>query len=97
MSLHRVIGPYVFKDTVNSQWYLLLLKNKFVPGFESEQQICKMFGATAHTSNILIDYLNETFGDKVVSRRYLEVKNCGQSWPTHSPDLNPYDYFSGAT
>ena len=36
VSFHRVNGPYVFKDTVNSQWYLLLLKNKFAPGLQKQ-------------------------------------------------------------
>ena len=31
ISSHGVIGPYVFTDTVNSERYLSLLKNKFVP------------------------------------------------------------------
>ncbi|XP_053385765.1 uncharacterized protein LOC128550550 [Mercenaria mercenaria] len=98
MSSHGVIGPYVFKDTVDSQRNLSLLKNKFVPALrkrtENMQDVWFMQdGATAHTSNIVLDYLHETFGDKVTSRRYPEVKDCGQSWPAHSPDLNPCDYF----
>ncbi len=98
MSSHGVIGPYVFKDTVNSQRYLSLLKNKFVPALrkrtENMQTVWFMQdGATPHTSNIVLDYLHETFGDKVISRRYPEVKDLGQSWPAHSPDLNPCDYF----
>jgi inhibitor of nuclear factor kappa-B kinase subunit alpha len=98
MSSHGVIGPYVFKETVNSQRYLSLLKNKFVPALrkktENMQNVWFMQdGATAHTSNTVLEYLHEIFGDKVISRRYPEVNDCGQSWPAHSPDLNPCDYF----
>ena len=98
ISSHGVIGPYVFTDTVNSERYLSLLKNKFVPALRKRaanmQNVWFMQdGATAYTSNIVLDYLHEIFGDKVLSRRYPEVKNCGQSWPAHSPDLNPCDYF----
>ena len=88
MSSHGIIGPYVFKDTGNSQRYLHLLKNKFVPALSKHDSYDNAwFICTAHTSNIVLDYLHDTFGDKVISRRYPEVKNRGQSWPSHSPDL----------
>ena len=45
VSFHRVNGPYVFKDTVNSQWYLLLLKNKFAPGLQKQPAKFNMFGS----------------------------------------------------
>ena len=98
MSSHGVIGPYVFTDTVNSQHYLSLLKNKFVPALQNrtghiENDWFMQDGATAHTSNIVLEYLNDTFKEKVISRRYPEVHECGQFWPAHSPDLNPCDYF----
>ena len=76
---------YEFKNTVNSKQYLVLLQNKFVPALRNQTANMQIVwfmqdGATAHTTNIVIDYLNETF----ISRRYPEVKNCGQFWPAHS-------------
>ena len=50
-------------------------------------------GATPHTANIVMDFLYETFGDRILSRRYPDCKDCGVNWPAHSPDLNPCDYF----
>lgn len=50
-------------------------------------------GATAHTSTILLDYLNEIFGKEIIFQRYRDVKDCRQSWPALSLDLNPCYYF----
>ena len=66
MSSYGVIVPYVFKDTLNSQLYPSLLKNKFVPALLNQtanmQNVWFMLdGVTAHTSNIVLDYLHETF------------------------------------
>ena len=47
-------------------------------------------GATTHTANIVMDFLYETFGDRVLSRRYPD---CRVNWSAHSPDLNPCDFF----
>ena len=50
-------------------------------------------GATPHTANKVLDALHETFGDRVISRRYPDAKQCSVTWPAHSPDLNPCDFF----
>ena len=76
----------------------LCWKTSLFRGFENEQRICKMCGLCKmgqqriHLPLYWILSM-KFFGDKVLSRRYPEVKNCGQSWPAHSPDLNPCDYF----
>ena len=53
---------------------------------------CKM-GAIPHNANKVLNALHETFGDRVISRRYPDAKQCGVTWPAHSPDLNPRDFF----
>ena len=82
MSLHGVNVPYVFNDTVNSTRYLSLLNNKFIPELRSRfnglNDVWFMQdGATPHTANKVLDKLHETFGDRIISRKYPEVKHCG--------------------
>ena len=46
-------------------------------------------GAPCHVTNANIQYLEQQFGGRVVSRRTV----LGMDWPARSPDLNPCDYF----
>ena len=93
-----IIGPFFFADTVNSERYLSLLRTKFMPalqrlGYNIHEQWFMQDGATPHTANIVLDYLSENFGERVLSRKYPEKTRCGITWPAHSPDFNPLDYF----
>ena len=98
MSSHGVIGPYVFSDTVNSERYLAMLNNKFIPelnrrSIDMNNVWFMQDGATPHTATNVLDALYEKFGDRVISRKYPEAKDCGVTWPAYSPDLNPCDFF----
>jgi inhibitor of nuclear factor kappa-B kinase subunit alpha len=98
MSSRGIIGPYVFSDTVNSDRYISLLNNKFLPELRKRStdinsEWFMQDGATPHTANKVLDMLHDTFDERVISRRYPEVKQCGVTWPAHSPDLNPCDFF----
>ncbi|GFT73404.1 uncharacterized protein TNCV_150091 [Trichonephila clavipes] len=44
-------------------------------------------GATCHTARATIDFLKDTFGDRLISR-FGPV-----NWPPRSCDLTPLDYF----
>ena len=44
-------------------------------------------GATSHTAKVVISFLTETFGERIISR------NSPTPWPAKSPDLNPLDYW----
>ena len=73
MSSHGVIGPYVFSDTVNSERYLSLLRTKFIPALRKQPQGIQnawfmQDGATPHTSSVVLDFLHNTFGDRMISR-----------------------------
>lgn len=101
ISSRGIIGPYVFSDTVNSERYLSMLRTKFLPelrrrSFDINTTWFMQDGATPHTAHKVLDTLYDTFGDRVISRKYPDVKQCGVSWPAHSPDLNPCDFFFGA-
>lgn len=93
----RIIGPYFFEDaagsplTVNSERYLAMLKKYYIPALrrhrEQDQIIFQQDGAPPHAANIVVNWLEEMFNDRVISRR------CDNFWPPYSPDLNPCDFY----
>lgn len=44
-------------------------------------------GAPSHTAKIVMEFLQENFEDRIISR------NSKVPWPAKSPDLNPLDYW----
>ena len=99
-----VLGPYFFEEddvtvTVNSDRYCAMLQNFFQLRlgeiFNDQHGADNVWfqhdGATAHTSRRSLSLLREMFPGHVISL-------CGDiGWPPPSPDLTPYDFFSGAT
>ena len=45
-------------------------------------------GASVHCTDANMRYLDDQFGDRVISRRCLR----GREWPPRSPDLSPLDF-----
>lgn len=91
-----IIGPYVFKDdagqnvTVNGERYRSMITDFFVPqlnGVNVEQLWFQQDGATCHTAGDTIRLLQETFGERIISR------NAAVNWPPRSCDITPMDYF----
>lgn len=91
-----IIGPYFFKNadgrrvTVNGERYRGMIRDYFIPRLEGLDVADMWFqqdGATCHTSNMTIDLLKETFGERVISR------NGPVNWPPRSCDLTPLDFF----
>ena len=99
MSSQGIIGPYFFMDensetvTVNSDRYLKMLTRfwreigRFVGIDMRDEQYFMQDGAAPHTARIIIQWLADHFGEKVVSRGTLNP------WAPHSPDLNPLDFY----
>ncbi|GFV90669.1 transposable element Tc3 transposase [Trichonephila clavipes] len=91
-----VIGPYFFKNdeghyvTVNGDRYRAMITNFFIPELNN-QDIQELWfqqdGATCHTARATIDFLKDTFGDRLISR-FGPV-----NWPPRSCDLTQLDYF----
>jgi hypothetical protein len=50
-------------------------------------------GAMLHTANVMLDFLNTVFGPRIMLNCCPDHHNCGNSWPSLSPDLNPCDFF----
>ncbi|XP_046683513.1 uncharacterized protein LOC124369534 [Homalodisca vitripennis] len=87
-----VIGPYFFEEggrtvTVNSQRYLLMLKNVLLPELQRNRLVRRRMwfqqdGATSHTANEVMDFLRSKFRGRVISR-FGDI-----AWPARSPDLS---------
>ena len=98
LSKDGIIGPFFFEDqdghaeTINSELYLYILKQKCVPafrrkGFSLDHIWFQQDSATPHTTSAVLDWINETFEDRVVSLK------AQYAWPPHSPDLSPLDFY----
>ena len=44
-------------------------------------------GATAHCTNMVMDWLRGKFGERIISH------NSALAWPSRSPDLSPLDFW----
>lgn len=84
--------------TVNKERYLVVLqqfwtalgrRNRAIgrnPFLRAEQWF-QQDGATPHTANVTLAWLDEKFPDRLISRRR------DPEWSPHSPDLNPPDFY----
>ena len=77
--------------TVTADSYLAMLREEVWPevravagrrGWWWQQD-----GASVHCTEPVLDFLNEKFRGRVISRR------AEHAWPPYSPDLNPLDFF----
>jgi hypothetical protein len=73
ISSHDLIGPFFFNETVNADRHLL--QNNFVPELVATQmplhtQWFMQDGATPHTANKALNFLQNTFGALIISHRY---------------------------
>ena len=76
-----------FETTVDSNVYCSEIIFPFIAQL-NENEINQCFfqqdNVTAHTSNHTLKFLNELFGERIISKGL---------WPPLSPDLSPPDYF----
>jgi hypothetical protein len=81
-----LLASLFFEETVNSKRYCSMLHD-FI-GLLGEDEITytwfQQYGATAHTANNSMKFLNEIFGESVI---------CRNLWPPRSPDLTPSDFY----
>jgi hypothetical protein len=78
-------GPLFFEETVNSKRYCSILHD-FIGLLDEDGITYSWFqqdGATAHTVNNSMKFLNEIFGERVISTKL---------WPPSSPNLTPPDF-----
>lgn len=100
---NRILGPYFFEETLNANLYLDFLRFDLVPALAvlfpnaADPDIPRKTiwfqqdGAPPHYGIHVRRYLDEIFENRWIGRRgHIE-------WPPRSPDLNPLDFFCGAT
>lgn len=87
MSKRRIIEPIFFHDTINAVRYREQILEPFINSLHEDELTLGYFqqdGATAHTAQQTINYLQGYYGDRLISRN---------RWPANSPDLTPLDFF----
>lgn len=91
MTASCVIGPYYFDGPVTGNSYQNMLRTFLLPELRRRRLVRTVIfqqdGAPAHTAAASIQWLKDTFGDRLISRR------CDIPWPARSPDLTPPDFF----
>jgi hypothetical protein len=79
----RIIGPIFLNDSTNAERYSTDILEPFL-GHLTEREIEKAWfqqdGATAHTASSSLQFLEDIFGNRVISRGI---------WPARSPVLTP--------
>lgn len=93
-----ILGPFFIHDIIDSEMYLKLLQDDVIPQLRQRSmrlrdQYFQQDGARVHTTYPVLEYLNRTFGGKVISNRFTDFFNTGFQWPPYSPDLNPCDFY----
>jgi hypothetical protein len=87
ISRMRIIGPIFFNDTTNVERYRTDIREPFL-GHLTEREIEGVWfqqdGATAHTASSSLQFLEDIFGNRIISRGI---------WPAPSPDLTPPEYY----
>ena len=78
--------------TVNIERYIQVMRQFYATlgrrrGIVRDQQWFQQDGATPHTSNDLLAWLQQHFPGRLISRR------CDPEWAPHSHDLNPPDFY----
>ena len=97
-SAKGIIGPFWFQQkdgsaaTITKERYTKMLDRFWIRLQDKHEKNINVFwfqqdGATPHTSNIAIEWLQKHFCGRVVSRK------TEHPWPAHSPDLTPLDFY----
>lgn len=93
LTYNRVIGPFFLERRLNSNYYLEILNEYFMPQLEEENlefrrnMVFQQDGCPAHSTLVITNWLNEQFPQKWIGRHGPIY------WPPRSPDLTGMDYF----
>jgi hypothetical protein len=87
MKATSAIGPYLLRDTMNSERYLQMFQDyvwPMVSGWENiDDLIFMQDGASPHFANAVRAWLDKNFPGRWLGRRRLH------EWTARSPDLTP--------
>lgn len=93
----RVIGPFIYDQTLNGQRYLEFLTTGFqeylmdVPLNRLGGLWFQQDGAPPHNTRAVREFLNREFPGRWIGNRGVI------EWPARSPDLSPLDFFLWGT
>lgn len=90
ISSQGIIRSFCFKKTVNSERYLTMLRNRFVPELianKFQNQGFTLDGAAPHTADVVLDYLHQTFDAHSISKLFPVRFECGKNWSPNSSFL----------
>lgn len=91
MTADRIIGPFILRDTMNSDRYHQMLNEYVWPQISQWDNVADIIfqqdGAPPHFAIIVRDWLDEHFPGRWLGRR------GPHEWPARSPDLTPCDFF----
>jgi hypothetical protein len=98
LSAHGIIGPVFIHENIDSQLYVKILNENFIPniqGMETDmsQTWFMQDGARPHRTEQVFALLNEYFGEKIIALDSARIIGEGIDWPPYSPDLNPCDFY----
>jgi hypothetical protein len=68
---HGLLGPIFFEETMNSERYLSMLCNTFVPHLLAAVLLFMWHGARPHTANLILGFLHDTSDSHAILDRFL--------------------------
>lgn len=89
----RLIGPFMYDESLNGERYLNLLRTQVseylddIPLNQLQHLWWQQDGAPAHNAAIVRNYLHQEFPNRWIGNGGVV------EWPARSPDLSPLDYF----
>ena len=98
ISRRCIKGPYFFpEDTVTAQDVLDMLQLFIIPDLQASNLLNNntwflMDGAPVHYSNLVLEFVNDTFPNQWIGRGTHDYP-APISWPPRSPDITPLDFF----
>ena len=91
MTSDKIVEPFISRDTINAQRYLIILQENIWPEVNTweniEELIFMQDGVPRHFATVVREWLNEHFPGRWLARR------GPHEWPARSPDLTPCDFF----
>ncbi|XP_018574750.1 uncharacterized protein LOC108913653 isoform X1 [Anoplophora glabripennis] len=86
VSRRRIIGPIFFREVINGERYRGILRQALEQMHDDKLRFgyFQQDGAPAHTAAETVRYLEEFYGDRIISRGL---------WPSRTSDLTPLDYY----
>lgn len=94
-----LLGPIFFREreTVTAASYQKVLAVALAEaeskGWTQESWHWQQDGATPHCTTENLQFINDAFEGRVISRKFPQKFGKGIEWPPYSPDLSPMDFF----